>query len=135
MTVFKSRELWIIVDSMGEFEQECRDLQQAAVGAKPHDTLLKNIVDILKQAWEFCVNAGFRAAADKIALINVYLEFHLGEADCSSLRAELRNADEAIMADYWNIKLIQINETHSSLTMTLSLAIQSRTHSKAQVPI
>jgi len=137
MKVFQSRDFHVISESLTQYENECRTLQKAAGStvAKPNDALLSGIIGILNQAAEFCDLMRFDAAQEKISLINVYLENHADEADCSSLAAELRNASEAIMAAFWNVKLILVNPSRAAYVENeLLLGIAVRDAFKSAIP-
>jgi hypothetical protein len=120
MKVFRSTMFAVVIRDL----QDCHDLcdearrriadgTQDSENIKPSKAELKRILTDLSELEKLCEDIGLKTADQLIGLMHIHVEAPQHDAEYSSLTAELRNAIDAVMIEFWKRKFAQIPEEFS----------------------
>jgi len=117
MKLFKARELAVRLQLLQKHQCACDEGKRAAAaglcGPKPDQTELDYIIKDIHNAIAFCEDAGFDKAANNLKMADINLQSFAADADYSSLHADLRQCTDALLADIWDRKFVQIDKALS----------------------
>ena len=117
MKKFKSTHFAVLVEELQRLEDECEYARVQAVTVIPGSSgppeKLAEVIEWLKDAAELSMDLGLEKAETSINLIINHLETHPDSIDYSSLCADLRNAENAFMIEFWKMIFIEVPVKYS----------------------
>lgn len=118
--VFNSNMFAVVIRDLQDCHDFCDEARRRILDGtaesgktKPSKAELKRILTDLSELEKLCEDIGLKTAHPLVGLMHIHVEAHQHDAEYSSLTAELRNAIDAVMIEFWKRKFAQIPEEFS----------------------
>jgi hypothetical protein len=124
MKIFPSNAFATILSDLEKLHRECEDAKKAKASGSLEGALLalsetreQTVLEVLEMAERLCKVSGFENGKAKLFQINRHYKHHPEDTkDLSSLSADLRNAKDMLMSDFWQWQFIQIKPEFATYT-------------------
>jgi hypothetical protein len=120
MKIFCLPKLTVILSQLQELRDEYEQkrtsvlLVSSGEAARVQDaTKFGVVIAWMKDTVAFCKDLGLENAESKIELIVSHYESFPGSVDCSTVAADLRNAEESLMLELWPRKFVEIPKDYT----------------------
>lgn len=109
MNLFNSPRFALLIEGLVAYRHACAQDRILSVDGKVSDRAMKDVTILLKEIEQACTDTGLNSAGKQLAQINMHWSWS-EDTDLSSMSADLRNAHDALMIDFWNLNFVRIPE-------------------------
>jgi len=123
MKLFRSPEFAILLLDLQQFQGACDEGRRKATNrsqlvgpqfpSSPPESDVEHIKQAMEKAVDLCRDMGLTGAASQVSLMLLHLKGNEADADYSSLSADIRNACDAIISNFWDRIFIEISSEFS----------------------
>ncbi len=107
MKLFNSARLALLIDGLDVYRHAVAQDKKQSPDGKLGEESRKYVVDLLREIEELCKDIGLETANNQLAQINSHLAWS-SDVDLSSISADLRNAYDALMINFWKQNFIRV---------------------------